>query len=119
MSSYEVVEKENVVENPKNNKVSLSNQDLIQKISIVPIVAVELYKVMISSFLILFVPQKCEDHVCQLNENLVLENDLYNTGLVLNFITMFSFIIFYFFEIKRENRLISYLEVNKSIHFDN
>ena len=115
MSSYEVVEKEN----PKNNKVSLSNQDLIQKISIVPIVAVELYKVMISSFLILFVPQKCEDHVCQLNENLVLENDLYNTGLVLNFITMFSFIIFYFFEIKRENRLIAYLEVNQSRPFDN
>lgn len=97
----------------------LSNQDFIQKISIVPVVGIELYKVMVSSFLILFVPQKCGDHVCQLNENLVLENKLYNTGLFLNFITMFSFIVFYFFEIKREHRLIAYLENNPKRPFDN
>ena len=123
MSDYKEVEKDIVLEQsitikPTNNS-GLNNQDLIQKLSIVPVVALELYKVMVSSFLILFVPQKCGDHVCKLNENLVLENELYNTGLVLNFITMFSFIIFYFFEIKRENRLIAYLEVNQRIPFDN
>ena len=123
MSDYKEVENDIVVEKsitikPTNTSV-FSNQDLLQKLSIAPVVALELYKVIISSFLILFVPQKCDDHVCKLNENLVLENDLYNTGLVLNFITMFSFIIFYFFEIKRENRLIAYLEVNQSRPFDN
>jgi hypothetical protein len=123
MTDYKEVEKDVVVEQSvviaENNKSVLNNQDLIQKFSIVPVVVFELYKVMISSFLILFVPQKCDDHVCKLNENLVLDDDLYNTGLVLNFITMFSFIIFYFFEIKRENRLIAYLEVNQSIPSDN
>jgi len=123
MDDYKEVEKAIVIEESvigkQNNYSLLNNQDLIQKLSIAPVVAFELYKVMISSFLILFVPQKCEDHVCQLNENLVLENDLYNTGLVLNFITMFSFIVFYFIEIKRENRLIAYLEVNQRIPFDN
>jgi hypothetical protein len=123
MTDYKEVEKDVVVEQSvviaENSKSVLNNQDLIQKFSIVPVVVFELYKVMISSFLILFVPQKCDDHVCKLNENLVLENDLYNTGLVLNFITMFSFIIFYFFEIKRENRLIAYLEVNQRIPSDN
>ena len=123
MSDYKEVENDIVVEKsitikPTNTSV-FSNQDLLQKLSIAPVVALELYKVIISSFLILFVPQKCDDHVCKLNENLVLENDLYNTGLVLNFITMFSFIIFYFFEIKRENRLIAYLEVNQCRPFDN
>jgi hypothetical protein len=100
-------------------KSFLSNQDLIQKFSIVPTIAFETYKVMISSFLILFVPQKCGDHICNLNENLVFDNDLYNTGIILNFITMFSFLLFYFIEVKRENRLISYLEVNPKIPSDN
>jgi hypothetical protein len=123
MTDYKEVEKDVVLEQSvvivENNKSILNNQDLIQKLSIAPVVAFELYKVMVSSFLILFVPQKCDDHVCQLNENLVLDNELYNTGLVLNFITMFSFLIFYFFEIKRENRLIAYLEVNQKIPSDN
>ena len=123
MSDYKEDKKDIVVEKSITNKPPntsvLKNQDLIQKFSIVPVVVFELYKVMVSSFLILFVPQKCGDHVCQLNENLVLDNELYNAGLVLNFITMFSFIIFYFCEIKRENRLIAYLEVNQRIPFDN
>jgi hypothetical protein len=91
----------------------------MQKIGMVPTVLMELYKVMVSSFLILFVPQKCGDHVCSLNENMVVENDLYTAGLVINFITMFSFLVFYFIEVKRENRLISYLEVNPSKASDN
>jgi hypothetical protein len=123
MTDYKEVEKDIVVEKsitikPKNTSV-FNNQDLIQKLSITPVIVFELYKVMISSCLILFVPQKCDDHMCQFSENLVLDNDLYNTGLSLNFITMFSFLIFYFFEIKRENRLIAYLEVNQSRPFDN
>ena len=97
----------------------LKNQDLMQKIGMVPTVLMELYKVMVSSFLILFVPQKCGDHVCSLNENMVVENDLYTTGLVINFITMFSFVVFYFIEVKRENRLISYLDVNSTKASDN
>ena len=32
---------------------------------------------------------------------------------------MLSFLIMYFFEIKRENRLITYLEVNKNVPSDN
>ena len=113
MSDYKEDKKDIIVEKSITTKATntsvLNNQDLIQKLSIVPVVVFEVYKVMVSSFLILFVPQKCDDHVCQLNENLVLDNELYNTGLVLNFITMFSFIVFYFYEIKRENRLIAYL----------
>ena len=97
----------------------LNNQDFTQKISIIPIVLVELYRVMVSSFLILFVPQKCGNHTCQLNENLVLDSTLYNTGLVFNFITTFFFVILYVIEIKRENRLITYLHVSSSVPSDN
>ena len=102
----------------KNTNI-LKNQDLMQKIGMVPTILMELYKVMVSSFLILFVPQKCGDHVCSLNENMVAENNLYTSGLVINFITMFSFLLFYYIEVKRENRLISYLDVNPTKASDN
>ena len=97
----------------------LKNQDLMQKIGILPTVFIELYKVVVSSLLILFVPQKCGDHVCSINENFVTESHLYTSGLTINFITLFSFLVFYCVEVKRENRLISYLEVNNKIASDN
>jgi hypothetical protein len=97
----------------------LEDQDFNQKVAVSIAVVLELYRVLVSSFLVLFVPQKCDDHVCSLSENMVLEHDLYNAGLVFNFITMASFLAMYTLEIKRENRLITYLEVNKSVASDN
>ena len=97
----------------------LNDQDFMQKVNVVTTVSFELYRSIISSFLILFVPQKCDDHLCSINENLSLDNHLYSTGIVFNFMTMFLLVILYFIEVKRENKLITYLEVNKSKAFDN
>ena len=100
-----------------NDKIN--DQDFNQKMAVSIAVILELYRVLVSSFLVLFVPQKCDDHVCSLSENMVFENHLYNAGLVFNFITMASFLAMYTLEIKRENRLITYLEVNKAVASDN
>ncbi len=100
-------------------KDKLEDQDFNQKVAVAITVVLEMYRVLVSSFLVLFVPQKCGDHVCSLSENMVLENHLYSAGLVFNFITMASFLAMYTFEVKRENRLITYLEVNKSVPSDN
>jgi hypothetical protein len=97
----------------------LNDQDFMQKVGMAPVVALEMYRVIVSSFLVLFVPQKCDDHVCTLSENMVLEHDLYNAGLVFNFLTMAAFLAMYTLEVKRENRLITYLEVNKGVASDN
>lgn len=97
----------------------LKSQDFTQKVGVIPTVLFELYKVMVSSFLILFVPQNCDGHVCSLSENLVTPDKLYTGGLVINFITMAAFVIFYLCEILRENKLICYLEVNSSLPADN
>jgi len=97
----------------------LKSQDFTQKVGVIPTVLFELYKVMVSSFLILFVPQNCDGHVCSLSENLVTPDNLYTGGLVINFLTMGTFLIFYMCEILRENKLICYLEVNTSIPADN
>ena len=100
-------------------KDKMGDQDFNQKVTVSITVILEMYRVLVSSFLVLFVPQKCDDHVCSLSENMVLENHLYSAGLVFNFITMASFLAMYTLEVKRENRLITYLEVNKSVPSDN
>lgn len=97
----------------------LNDQNFTQKLSVAISLAIELYRVMISSFLILFVPQKCGDHVCTYSENLVLENELYSAGIVLNFLTMSCFILLYCVEVSRENKLITYLDVNNNTPMDN
>ena len=93
---------------------TINDQDFQQKLAFIPLVSIELYRVLVSSLLVLFVPQKCVDHVCSLSENMVWEHHLYNAGLIVNFITLFSFLSLYYCEVKRENRLITYLDVNKN-----
>ena len=95
------------------------SQNFYQTFSFIPTVIFELYKVIISCFLILFVPQNCNGHMCSLSENLYSENNLYTCGLVINFITMLCFLFFYLCEIIREYKLITYLEVNNSLPVDN
>lgn len=115
-----IAKKRSILEQVKDKiNEKLEDQDFNQKVAVSISVVLELYRVLVSSFLVLFVPQKCDDHVCSLSENMVLEHDLYNAGLVFNFITMASFLAMYTLEIKRENRLITYLEVNKTVASDN
>jgi len=97
----------------------LINQDFQQKLSSSIVVIIELYKVIVSSMLILFVPQKCEDKMCSFEENLSSDNTFYTAGLIINAFTLFLFLILYSVEIKRENRLITYLEVNNNKPTDN
>lgn len=100
-------------------RMLLNGQDFNQKINTIIVVCIELYKVIISSMLILFVPQKCDDHVCSYSENFISDNNVYTSSLAFNFITLFTFLILYIVEVKRENKLISYLEVNKLKPTDN
>jgi cytochrome b subunit of formate dehydrogenase len=97
----------------------VSDQDNNQKINVTISVALELYRVLASSLLILFVPQDCGGHLCTLSENMETTSDIYTTGLFFNFATMFVFLVMYSLEVKRENRLITYLDVNKSVAADN
>ena len=54
----------------------LSNQDNNQKINVAISVALELYRVLVSSLLILFVPQDCDGHLCTLTENMETDSVL-------------------------------------------
>jgi hypothetical protein len=98
----------------------VDSQDTKQKIGVTIAVAVEIYRALIASFLILFVPQKCGDHVCSFSENAETGPDpLYNAGFVFNCITMAAFLALYYAEVRREVKLIAYLDVNTSRPSDN
>ena len=58
-----------VIEEKQNNKSI--DQDTLQRINVGIQVLLELYRVITSSLLILFVPQICDDHICTTTENLV------------------------------------------------
>ena len=92
------------MENPeKTEKISIikkiqdfvSDQDNNQKINVTISVALELYRVLVSSLLILFVPQDCDGHLCSLTENMETNSQIYTTGLFFNFATMFVFLVMY------------------------
>jgi FtsH-binding integral membrane protein len=98
---------------------TINNQDFMQRVYMSMSVTLELYRMLVSSLLILFIPQNCNGHLCSLKENLVWQDNGYNVSLTFNFITLFAFVILYGVEIVRENRMISYLEVNPETPRDN
>lgn len=95
------------------------DQDTLQRITVGVQVLLEMYRVITSSLLILFVPQLCADHICTTTENLVWETNTYNTGLCFNFISMAFLVNMYYLELVRENTLIGYLAVNPELANDN
>lgn len=69
----------------------VSDQDNNQKINVTISVALELYRVLVSSLLILFVPQNCDGHLCSLTENMESSSQTYTTGLFLIFLQCLFF----------------------------
>ena len=100
-------------------KKPMLDQDTLQRLNVSVQVLLEMYRVITSSLLILFVPQLCDDHICTTTENLVWETSTYNAGLCFNFISMAFLVNMYYLELVRENRLIKYLGVNPNLANDN
>ena len=107
-------------ESSSKKEEAVDNQDTNQKIGVAATVAVEFYRALVASFLILFVPQDCGGHVCSFSENAQTGPDpLYNAGFAFNCITMAAFAVLYYAEVRREGKLIAYLDVNPAKPSDN
>jgi hypothetical protein len=108
------------------NKISklidkkLNDQDFVQSYYVSLNIILELYRVFTSSLLIIFVPQLCSNQTCSIQERLVWSeiDELYNVTLIFNFISLIIFFCTYIIEIKREIRLIKYLDVNANMPND-
>jgi len=90
-----------------------NNQDTNQKLTVVATICMELYRILMGSLLLSFVPQKCGDHICGITENLYVDGAYYIVYII-NIMTFISFLFLYMVEIKRENRLITYLDVSNT-----
>lgn len=95
------------------------SQDSKQKLNVLISFGLEFYRVLMGCMLIVFVPQKCGEEICGFGENVLKNDPLVDAGFILNLITCVIFCGFYYVEIKRENKLINYLEVNDDIPNDN
>lgn len=99
--------------------VKQQDQDFNQKINVASTLVLELYRVIMGAFLMVFVPQKCGDDICSVSQNIYREDGLSRFTVAFNSLTLLSFLFLYYIEVKRENKLITYLEVNKFKALDN
>lgn len=97
----------------------LNDQDFTQKMTVYVSLIFELYRVVMGSFLILFVPQKCGEELCTMMEPVQTGNQLTNAAFGVNIMTFCLFLCMYYVEINRENSMITYLHVNIEEPSDN
>ena len=100
-------------------KEKQNDQDFQQKLGVGTTLILEIYRVLMGALLIAFVPQNCNGQICSMSENLTRDDVMATTAVVTNFTTLGAFLILYFIEVKRENKMINYLEVNRFTPVDN
>lgn len=98
---------------------TVKDQDFQQKSNVYLTLVIELYRVLVGSLLIMFVPQKCGEEICGMTELVNSKDSIDNATLAMNIFSLCAFCGLYFVEVKRENKLITYLEVDKTLPTDN
>jgi hypothetical protein len=90
-----------------------------QNISINICILIEIYRVIMSTLLLLSIPQLCNGNICTITDSLVFTTTTF-AGCVLyfNFLTMFSLLRMFYIEYNREQLLIKYLCINYKIPHD-
>lgn len=100
-------------------KSIMNNQDNQQKILMSITFLFEMYRVIMSTLLVLFVPQQCDVGPCSVADKTKPQDQFELFTLVFNFITFASFLAMYILESKRELHLINYLDINRFKPRDN
>jgi hypothetical protein len=90
-------------------KVSVDNQ---QRLTATGMMLLEFYKVLMGTFLVVFVPQQCGDEVCGLGDNISNNDALHRAALLNNLVTFAAVLVFYGVEVRRENWCIEYLDID-------
>ena len=100
-------------------KETVSDQDFKQKMGMYVAFITEFYRALMGSFLVLFVPQKCGDHICGMSDVISTGDDMKDSAFSFNVIVFALFLHMYFAEIMRETRMIDYLHINPELPRDN
>ncbi len=86
--------------------------DTKQRINGSLIFLLEFYKILMGTFLTIFVPHSCGNNTCTIMENMNSGNPYRSSVLVINTISFGVFLMMYYSAINRENWCISYLDIN-------
>ena len=91
----------------------------VQKFWVIMTIIIELYKIGMGTFLIFFVPQRCDDHVCQIQE-LTPSTDIYpRIAIYMNSFTLLTILFTYIWEWRREKWFMKHLDSVASLPYDN
>lgn len=82
------------------------------------VVVFDMYRVGTGTLLVLFVPGVCGGRACLPMDNWNNGNTLYRVGAACNLLTLLTFAALYAVEIRRENRLITYLKSSPELPTD-
>lgn len=91
------------------------DEDIVQRLKVGAIFILQVYKVATGTMLSLFIPQSCGDRICTLYENYENKEPYHQTALYWNIFSMFSFFLYYFVELRREEWAIKYLDIDNNI----
>ena len=69
-----------------------NDQDFMQRLNVASTLLLEIYRVLMGAFLVVFVPQKCGDDICSMTQNINRSDILSQTAISLNTVTMFCFL---------------------------
>lgn len=99
-------------------KENTCSQDYRQRVFVGIELLIEIYRVIIGTCLITFVPQICGNENCGYKWY-VSGKTFIDVAYYMNIGTLFVFLTLFVIELIRENRIISYLEVNPLLGTDN
>jgi len=103
----------------KEIQETMGDQDFKQKTGSYVTFTLEMYRVFMGTLLLFFVPQKCGDELCSFSQMTSKTDAMHVGNISVNLATFVAFFMMYVIELRRENKMISYLEVNKEFPSDN
>lgn len=88
--------------------------DTKQRLTTALIFLTEFYKVLMGTFLGVFIPLKCENDLCTITDNIYTTDPYHLATNVYNLISFILVISFYIVELRRENWSIEYLDIDET-----
>ena len=79
----------------------------------------EFYKVLMGTFLGVFIPLKCKDKICTVRDNIYTEDKYHIATNIYNLISFIFVTAFYLIELRRENWSIEYLDIDENKTLNN
>tara|TARA_Y100001958_G_scaffold159952_1_gene164608 strand:- start:6151 stop:6861 length:711 start_codon:yes stop_codon:yes gene_type:complete len=90
------------------------SDDSKQRVKVLGIFLLQIYKITTGTMMSLFIPQSCGDKMCSLTENYKNSELYHKTLFYWNSFSMFLFLICYGIELRREEWCVKYLDIDNN-----